>query len=250
MAEPTEFYIEGAEQAYDDSGDLPNDTDPGAVRASFHIEAVYQPFESEKQGKRITKNVIFIKEVVNLGNLINYFPIYDEVAFESGKWKVIKFAIQSHIKKYPKEWNAFVRGTTEDVLGTPLSTLFRHDPSKVESYKAYHITTIEHLAACTQAHIDGMGMGARADVEKAKAFLDKSREAMTGGDIAASLQDKDRKIAMLEAQQKDLVKKMTEYMEREREPMTIDIVDGEAPKKRTSRPRKFQTEETTVSENV
>lgn len=241
--DPTEYYIEGAEEAYDQATELPNDTNPADVRASFHVEAVYQPFLSEQQGKRITKNVIFIKEIINLGNLINYFPIYDEVKFEDGKWKVVKFAVQSHIKRHPKEWNAFVKGTTEDVLGTPLSTLFRHDPSKVETYKFYHITTVEHLAACTQAHIDGLGFGARADVEKAKAFLDRSREAMTGGDIAASLQEKDRQIAMLKAQHEDLVKKMTEYMTREREPMTIDVVDSELPKKRGRKPGKFATED-------
>ena len=139
---------------------------------------------------------------------------------------------QSDIRKYSEAWNAFARNASEDDLGTPLMLLFKNDPSRVEHYKAYHITTVERLAGMNPSDLENMGMGARGDSERARSYLAR---AQGNADKTAATYQIDmvrRENESLRSQVQDLSSKLSQLLEAQL---------GESPKKR-GRPVKQETE--------
>lgn len=64
------------------------------------------------------------------------------------------------IAMFPREWEAFVAGTTEvDYGGTPLSEIPTFSPQLVTAYKLKGIHNCEMLAEASDAAISALGMG-------------------------------------------------------------------------------------------
>jgi hypothetical protein len=213
-------------------GELPADTNPGAVQTVFRLEAV-------RQGDGSVKNVIYVERRMHLGAFVNVRPINDEVEFDSEakKWKVKKIYSQivpgpdgpmpmSDIKRNPLEWNAFVRGTSQDDIGTPLEFLFKNDPAKVAQYKYFHITSLEALAAQSDTAISQLPMGASFDRNAARNKLETIKAAAPSVMMNNRLEEKDRQIETLSSQVSDLSAKLTALLNKE---LGLD----EAPKKRS-----------------
>lgn len=251
--------IEGLD-AVNAPDELPGDnTHPGYVLVKFYANKVYQPALSEKTGKNEYKTVVYVEETLYLGAFINRRPITDEVAIDeaTGRWKVVRLAPgetpsnegpipKSDILKYKAQWNAFVRGTSQEPDGTPLEMLFKADPARAEAFKAYHITSVEHLASVTDGQLDQMPIGTRQARELARKMLAKIAAQAPSIALNNALEQKDREIG-------DLHKKLAELTEKLTLVLTQQVggveSDSEAPKRR-GRPRKVDALSTEKIEEI
>ena len=193
-------HIEGLE-GYQDH-ELYDDTNPVDLQVRFMLVSEEMTFLTEQTGSLVMKNFVYIRKEKNLGRTMMQRRIRDVVVFDEAnqKWRVTKLAKDSDIRKYPDEWNAFATGSVAEVVGTPLSILFKLDPSKVQTYKNSHIVTIEQLAAQNDDNTQSLGMGAREDVNKAKRYLERVKENASGIQISAKLAEKDSKIQALQTE--------------------------------------------------
>lgn len=238
------------------ASDMPNDTNPGVTQVRFFVKAEEMPFESAQKGEIVRRNFVWIEKVINLGNLIVTRRIVDNVEFVDGSWKVKKVAEGkysdgnpvSDILRYPDEWNHFARSAKEEEFGTPIITMFKNDPSRAEWYKAHYIKTVEQLAACSQTHIDTLGLGAREDVAKAKAHLDKLRNLSPSIAIEAKLAEKDSQINTLSSQVADLTAKLTTLLESKIE--NFQQPDAPIAKPKRGRPPINREKTVTETENI
>jgi len=235
-------HIEGLDSAYDDL-EMMDDTPIGATRVKFFLKSEDMPALSEKEGRVVRHNFVWIEKIVNLGNLIIHRRCKDSVEYdsESGKWKVKKLAsgMESDIRQYSAEWNAFCRGASDDMVGTPLSFLFKNDPSKVELYKSKHVHSIEQLSHFTDAHIQECGIGGKQDVEMARYYLKKIQEQAPAIELHNKFEEKDREITLLRKQlqeQSALLTKLVEHQGQGGEPVArksrakakkTEIIEGE-----------------------
>ncbi len=225
-------YIEGLDSSYEDI-ELMNDTPLGVTKVKFFLKSEDMPFLSEKEGRVIRKNFVWIEKIINLGNLIIQRRCKDIVEYDenTGKWAVRKLAsgMESDIKLYNNEWNAFARGASSDIIGTPLEFLFKNDPSKVEGYKAKHVHTIEQLSQFSDVHIQDVGFGTRQDVEMAKYYMKKIQEQAPAIELNNKFEEKDSEIRYLKNQLNETIAMMNRVMSEK------GFDDKEAPKVRKPR---------------
>jgi hypothetical protein len=209
-------HIEGLD-AHEDH-ELFDDTPPGANIIRFYVEQEEMPFLTAQAGEVVRKNFVYVEAIVNLGNLHWQRRVRDKVEFDAvkGQWVIKKLApgTKSDIRRWPNEWNAFMRGSHDgQVIGAPLLLLFKNDPSRVAHYAASHIKTIESLAACTESHIQLLGMGAREDVSKAQSYLKRLEEQAPATEMKFLLEQKDQQIQSLQGQLTDLSGKLSQLIE-------------------------------------
>lgn len=239
-------HIEGLENEFEDIEAI-NDINPGATLVKFYVKSVDMPFLSKHAGHIVRDNRIYFHAIINLGNLIIDEPIKDNVYFNDGdgKWKVKMLAKgeESYIKKYPNEWNAFVRGSADTILGTPLSFLFKNDLAKCDAYKGKHIHTIEQLEACTDVHFQELGFGSRADQEKAHRYMENIRLQAPAVELNNRFEEKDIEIRNLKKQLGEITEKLTEVLSAKLSNIKGDDNESKKPKGRPSRKPKETTVE-------
>lgn len=214
-------HIEGFEGFQ--STESPDDTNPGAMLVEFYVESEVMPYLSEQAGQEVRRNFVRLKETINLGNLINDRRIRDEVEYVESerRWKVKKLhPSMSDIRKYPDYWNAFARDQKDIVIGTPLTLMFKHDPSLVERYKANHIYSIEQLAAVTDANCDQLFMGAKKNRDEARAYLRRIQETAPSiqinnrmDELESTISAKDRQIAELTSRLDEILRSQIAELE-------------------------------------
>lgn len=202
--------------------ELLDDTPPDATRVWFDVVNEEMPFLSQQEGRVIRKPFVHRFIEMELGRMKSDRRIRDEVVLDetTGKWKVVAInrnPKQSDILKYKDAWNAFARGQTFESMGTPLSTIFRSDPAKVDRYRYFHISTVEQLASIPEVQIQELGMGAREDVNKAKTFLAKASDVGAVSSINRQLEDERAKRISLEEMVQDLQAKLTEVLSQQLE---------------------------------
>lgn len=208
------LHIEGLDEFTDHDLSV-EDTPPDAIIVTFKVEKEYMPFLSAQQGKRVYKNFIHRHFIKELGFSSGSRRIKDDVYFDEGKgWRVKKLAPpgQSDIKKFTKEWNAFVRGTENMIEGSPIELLFKIDPSRADMYARSHITTIERLAGLTEADCQRGGMGWLDDKKRAEAYLKKAEEASGGIKNVEYIKQLEAKLAATEAESADLKAKFEAFL--------------------------------------
>jgi uncharacterized coiled-coil protein SlyX len=191
-------HIEGLKSFADI--EMQNDTDPSATLITFEVREEEMPALTAQKGEVVRQNFVWIEKVINLGNLIIKRRINDSVEYDKveHKWKVLKLyspQSESDIMRYPNEWNAFARGTVDEVVGSPLSLLFKSDPAKVTTYKAKYISTIEQLAALTDANLEGLGLGGRSDRDAAQRYVSKIASQAPAREMNARLESLEAEIA-------------------------------------------------------
>lgn len=228
-------HIEGLDEDQFQDIELHNDTNPGATLVSFSVEAVEMPALSKIEKRIVKKPFVFITKIMNLGNAVLHRRVRDHVELDeaTGKWKIIELvkgvnasdgSPRSDIKRYSAEWNAFMRGVAYNDIGTPLEILFKADPARAEYYKSRHIRTVEMLSNLTQTHIDDLGLGARADVNKAKAYMEEVKAASDTSYFHNELEKKD-------AQIEELMRHLRELQLRVEDVETVKV-KAKAPKKK------------------
>lgn len=195
--------------------ELFDDTPPGETIVKFQLVAEDMPFLTAQAGHIVRKNFVYIYKEKDLGRTSFRRRIRDGVEFDeaTNKWVIKKLAPNSDIKQHPNEWNAFYRGTHDNEIGSPLLLMFKNDPSRVEFYKSKHIITVEQLARVGHTNATELGMGVSDDVKKAKMFLQKIKEQAPVLEMNAKLEEKDKRIAQLEAQVGELAGKLTELID-------------------------------------
>lgn len=204
-------HIEGLDSHYEDL-EMPNDTPPVGVQVKFDVVQVEQPFLTAQEGRPIYKDEVFIIKEWELGRSKFRRKVRDAVVYEDGKFKIKKLAPRSDIKQYPDEWNAFMRGATDATVGTPLSLLFRNDPSRAERYYFLHINTIEKLASLNESNAQDLGMDARSDIERAREFIKRTKEQAPALEMNLKLEQKDQEIISLRNAVADLTEKLTQVL--------------------------------------
>jgi len=142
-----------------DIPDLDAPKKPAAPR--FFVKAVKLEFRSQQEGRPIFEDREFV-EILIPGDrrAIAHEPVGEE-----------------HKARWPRQYEAFKAGREAPLEGTPLREWPVSDmmPARVEELAFFNIRTVEELAAVSDAHLQNLGMGARALREKARRFLEVAR---------------------------------------------------------------------------
>lgn len=134
--------------------------DRGLV-VKFYAEPVHQPFESEKAGRPIFKDVDFIHMFLPGGKTDVKRPVKLEDDERS----------PSDPNRFPRQWEAFKNQKEEVHDGTPLEHCAFIPRARVMELKAQQIHTLEQLAMIPDSAFDRLGMDIRSLRDKAKALL-------------------------------------------------------------------------------
>lgn len=157
----------------------------------FYRRPMLQPGLSQQEGRAIYKEVDFIKIMVpgdKLSIVDRPVDSIDERRFAD---------------KYVK-WKAGAGNTVE---GTPLASLPKMTPAKVEEYKFFNIHTVEQLAEAADS-VGQKFFGFQEDKRSAKAFLDIAKGNAPIEKMNAELKERDAKIEELQAQIEAITKMM------------------------------------------
>lgn len=165
------------------------------LHVRFYTRTVHQPFESEKQGRPIFKEVVFVK-IHTPGNQLNVIDVP---------------ADDSHKTRFRQQWDAFSRGKMgdEQITGTPLAQWPQITASQAEELRALKFFTVEQIAGASDERINQIGMCAGmspyAFRDKAKRFLDFAKGVAEVNSQSEELKKRDAEIAELRAQMQELM---------------------------------------------
>lgn len=154
----------------------------------FRNEDIHQPYESEKQGRPIYKQEVFVRI---------YTP-GDKTKVVDRKARLEPQGdIPSDPQRWPRQWQAFQNGEQAVYEGTPLKEWPKVNVSQIRDLSGMNIHTVEQLAAVSDHALSGLGHGGRALRDSAKLWLD---DASKSANSSAAMKERDDKIAALEAQ--------------------------------------------------
>lgn len=132
-----------------------------ALAVRFHSKAVQNMFESDKQGRPIFNDIVYI-EIFTPGDSLNIIdtPVRD-----------------AHKMRFPQQWAQYqlAHGTDTRMMGTPLTEWTYLSAAQAEELKALKFFTVESLANASDLQIGSIGMiGGMAPLQlraRAQAFL-------------------------------------------------------------------------------
>lgn len=162
-------------------------------------------------------------------------PIYDPVdmlkLIHPGERDIHHIEVRDeHRFQFPRQWAAYEAGRSNEAQsGTPIETLYPHEPELVRQFQALHIFTAEQMAGLTEPGIMRLGMGGRAHVERAQKFLDHASSMAGASKLQAELD--------AERERREALQEQVERMERQLAAL------AEA-RPRRGRPRSDDTDET------
>lgn len=142
-----------------------------ALGVEFFLKPVENPRKSAEAGRAIYDEREYIRialpgdsksEIVAPANELHYVPhLKSRVTFA---------------ERFAAAYDAFKRDQADYVHGTPLSAISFVNLAEREELASQKVKTVEQLAGLTDQAIRKLGMGWREKVERAKAFLDRSKE--------------------------------------------------------------------------
>lgn len=168
--------------------------DDSGLIVEFYMEPVLQGAESEKEGRRIYKDVPFIwirfvgdrtREVRRKVDLKGRNGIPDP-------------------ERFPRQWQAFQRKTAPVAMGTPIEQWGPIDRSQALTLKGVNIHTVENLAAVPDTALHNLGHGARVLRDKAIAWLKAAGDSAETTRLAAENQHLKDELAALKEQVAEL----------------------------------------------
>lgn len=107
---------------------------------------------------------------------------------------------EGHKLEFAAKWAAYQAGLQPIIDGTPIETLYPHEPGLVTQFRALHIFTAEQLAGLTEQGISRLGMGGRKHVERAAKFLEVAASTAGATRMQAELDAKTDEIDTLKEQ--------------------------------------------------
>lgn len=157
----------------------------------FYRKPVLQVALSEQEGRAIYKEVDFIKIMV-----------------PGDKLSIIDRPVDSiDERRFADKYEKWKAGAGNVVEGTPLASLPKMTPAKVEEYKFFGIHTVEQLAAAAD-NVGQKFFGFQEDKRSAKAFIELAKGNAPLEKMNAELKERDAKIEELAAQIEALTKMM------------------------------------------
>lgn len=149
------------------------------------------------------------KEIKSLSEEKGYPQFRDQEMVEitiagDNRTVVVKKVDDSHKQRWPEQYAAFKRGEEEPLNGLPLKQCPLFTSAQVATMKALNIHTVEALAELNDSAIGRLGMGARAWVAKAKAYIKEGEKTAGVTKLAAENQLLRDEIEMLKLQIKEL----------------------------------------------
>jgi hypothetical protein len=150
----------------------------------FHEGTKLNAVKSKEAGAPIYDKMDYLK-IIQPGEPLN---IWDQPVREQDKWR------------FRQHWEAYQKGTTQEVSGTPLAILFPHNPEIVKTMAAIHISTVQQLANLSDTASQNMMFGFNLR-DKAKEFLEAAEKGAGYHKLQSQLEDQNAKI-------KDLTEKL------------------------------------------
>jgi hypothetical protein len=157
----------------------------------FYRRPMLQAALSQQEGRAIYKEVDFIRIMVPGDKLSIVDKPVDSIDER-------RFA-----DRYAK-WKAGAGNTVE---GTPVASLPKMTPAKVEEYKFFNIHTVEQLAEASDS-VGQKFFGFHEDKRSAKAFLEIAKGNAPLEKMTSELKERDAKIEELQAQVEAITKMM------------------------------------------
>jgi len=157
----------------------------------FYRMPKLNPRKSEEAGRAIYEEIDCIKIMV-----------------PGDKLNIIDRPIDSiDRRRFAARYEKWKAGQGNVVEGTPISSLPKMTPSKVEEYKFFGIHTVEQLAEAND-NIGAKFFGFQEDKRSAKAFLEIAKGNAPIEKMNAELKERDAKIEELQAQIEAITKMM------------------------------------------
>lgn len=156
--------------------------------AIFYNRGVHDAAASTQAGRQIFRDRVYIR-VSPPGERLN---VVDRPATEEDK------------RRWPMQWNQFIKNHEQIPDGTPIEQLYPEKPAIAQTLKASGVHTIEQCADLSGHAIDSVGMGAQSWVNTAKAYIEKANRGVTITQHRREMETKDQQIKLLERQVQDL----------------------------------------------
>lgn len=159
------------------------------ARPRFYTEPVQNMAKSAEEGRPIFEPKKFIELKHPGDRLYSFVEEIDDAGMGMNRRQMAsgEFIGQDYAARFPREWDAFKRGEERASIGTPLDEWPALTRSRVYELKAMNIFTVEELSNIQDGQLQKMGMGARAEREKAKAFLAAAKGSAHESAMAAEL---------------------------------------------------------------
>lgn len=157
----------------------------------FYRKPVLHPGLSREAGRAIYKETDYIKIMVPGDKLSVIDRPIDEI----------------DRRRFAAKYEKWLAGAGNVVEGTPLSSLPKMTPSKVEEYKFFNVHTVEQLAEAPD-NVGQKFFGFQEDKRAAKAFLEIAKGNAPIEKMNEELKSRDAKIEELQAQIEAITKMM------------------------------------------
>ena len=157
----------------------------------FFRKPKMMPGESRKAGRAIYTEVDYIRIIV-----------------PGDKLSIVERPVNEiDVQRFGPKYEKFKSGAGNVIEGTPLSSLPRMTPVKVEEYKYFNIHTVEQLASASD-NVGQKFFGFQEDKRGAIAFLEIAKGNAPIEKMNEELKERDAKIEEMQAQIEALTKMM------------------------------------------
>lgn len=160
------------------------------LTAKFFIEPIYQEFESQKQGRAIYKDEIYI-----------------HISAPGAKTDMIKkvqmedrMDVPSDPHRFPRQWQQFQDQIEQAPEGTPLEMCAFLAKHRVMELKACKVFTAEQYAAIPDTVGQTLGMGWQRERELCKAYLSEDSKVQQLSEALAQKTAMEADMAIMRAQ--------------------------------------------------
>lgn len=137
---------------------LIEDPEDAAIAVEFTIEPFPDPAKSADSGKPEFRDVEMVRIFIDK-NTVWYGEVTDE-----------------HRERFAVRYAKWKKSKGVGISGTPLCEVSWLNRSTIASYNALNVFSVEQLANASDATLQDLGMGARANKEKARVYLKKASE--------------------------------------------------------------------------
>lgn len=162
----------------------------------FFNKAVHNPAKSAQSGRPVYEDVTYVR-IHPPGERLN---IIERVADES------------HKRRWPMHWQAFMQKKEQFQEGTPIDLLYPEHPSIGAMLRSNGVHTVEQCAELSGNAIDSVGMGAQSYVNMAQKYLKAANKGATSTEMRRELDIRDQKIKTLERQLSDQKEKIEQLL--------------------------------------
>lgn len=151
-----------------------------SLSVRFWLHPCENPAATKKQGRPIYDEVEMVS-IMAPGNQKTEFTAHaNRMHYDSNVGRQWTYA-----ERFPEAYDAFKRGIENQMHGTPISEAPFLTVGQKAEMRASKISTVEQLAAMSDRDIRSKGMGFRAHVDAAKAYLDTTTgSAALSGEMA------------------------------------------------------------------